>query len=65
MFEKGNDVKQGNVTETKYDQQCAFSDKIHVQMARDFHDLNMDLRRLPVCLTIASTRPVSCLFEQI
>ena len=54
MFEKDSDVKQGNITATKYGLQCTFSAKNHVQMARKFHDLNMDLGRLLVCLTIAS-----------
>ena len=42
MFEKGSDVKQCNVTETKYGSECAFSVKNHVQIACKFHDLNMD-----------------------
>ena len=46
MFEKGSDVKQGNVTETKFGPQCPLSAKNHVQMARELQDLNMDLRRL-------------------
>ena len=54
MFEKGSHVKQGNVAETKYTLQCAFSAENHVQMACEFHDLNMDLGQLRVCLTIAS-----------
>ena len=54
MFEKGSDVKQGNVAETKHAPQCAFSAENHVQMAREFHDLNLDLGRRPACLTIAS-----------
>ena len=56
MLEKGSDVKQGNVTETKYSPQRAFSVKNHVQTAHKFHDLNMDLRGLSVCLTIASNK---------
>ena len=39
MFEKGSDVKQSNIKETKYGPQCAFSVKDHVQTA---HDLDMD-----------------------